>query len=214
MSRYFINATFRPIVDWPGERTPPAKQVKSQFSATIGATQKELQAELAHLGAKNVIIQLGCDPSQIKNDGFPRSDARATPGVIVTFDLPDGTTLSYPCDTFKNWDCNLRAIALSLKALRTVDRYGVTKKNEQYQGFRLPPAGGTTTSMTVQAAAAVLVRMGGGDAADVIKHAQVAREIYRLAVRAAHPDAGGSTTDFQTLQAAKAVLDRHHGGQS
>ena len=31
---------------------------------------------------------------------------------------------------------NLRSIALGLKALRAVDRYGVSRRGEQYAGFR------------------------------------------------------------------------------
>jgi len=50
-----------------------------------------------------------------------------------------------PCDSFRDWEANLRAIALSLEHLRAVDRYGVTtEEEEQYTGWlRLPAAGAT-----------------------------------------------------------------------
>src|SRR5579863_10251967 len=48
-----------------------------------------------------------------------------TQGIILTFNSKHGP-LSYPCDKYSNWQANLRAIALSLEALRAVDRYGVT----------------------------------------------------------------------------------------
>ena len=49
--------------------------------------------------------------------------------------------MSYPCDKYSNWQANLRAIALSLEALRAEDRYGVTRRAEQYKGWAklLPP---------------------------------------------------------------------------
>src|SRR5690606_24676973 len=58
----------------------------------------------------------------------------AHPGVILSFDSKVGH-LSYPCDTFTSWQDNLRAVALALEALRKLDRYGVTKRGEQYRGF-------------------------------------------------------------------------------
>ena len=61
------------------------------------------------------------------------------PGVVVSYDLPNGS-LSFPLRYVLTFDENLRAIGLSLQALRAVDRYGVTKRGEQFTGWkRLPP---------------------------------------------------------------------------
>lgn len=46
--------------------------------------------------------------------------------------MPRRGHLSYPCDTFTTLQDNLRVIALALEALRMVDRYGVTRRGEQY----------------------------------------------------------------------------------
>lgn len=202
-----MNVRFVPIVNWPGPRTKvPAK---AQFKQTVGNTVELLKYELSRLNAKNVLIQFEGDASQIKQDGWPYADAKFGDGVILTFDSMHGP-LSYPCDNFSGWWNNLRAIALALKALRDVDRYGVTKRGEQYTGWKALPATAGTT-MTATAAAEIYTRMGGGNARDVLATPAYAADVYRRAARAVHPDAGGSVEDFQTLQTARRVLDHHHG---
>jgi len=54
-----------------------------------------------------------------------------------------------PCDSFKDWEANLRAIALSLERLRAADRYGVTtEEKEQYIGWLRLPATSQTDDLT------------------------------------------------------------------
>ena len=211
MSYYGLDARFVPVETWPGKRT--VSRTLGRFKTTTSRTIALLKRELQHLGARNIVVQLECDASQIRLDGYPRADARVRgPGVIVSFETRHGP-LSFPCDTFQHWDDNLRAIALSLENLRAVDRYGVTKTGEQYRGWsKLPPAGGTSSTMTAEAAAEVFRRMGGGDVSEILVSRAEANEVYRRAVKAAHPDAGGSTGDFQLLQEARHALDRHFGG--
>lgn len=47
----------------------------------------------------------------------------------------DQRRLVYATDTCVLWQHNVRSIALGLEALRAVDRYGITKRGEQYAGF-------------------------------------------------------------------------------
>lgn len=100
-----------------------------------------LESELAKLGAKEIVIQAQFEAKDIRNDGWPRSSARPKgPAVVLSFQSKHGP-LSYPCDSYDAWEDNLYAIALALEALRAVDRYGVTKRAEQYKGWaQLPPA--------------------------------------------------------------------------
>src|SRR5205807_9216809 len=103
---------------------------------------EQLQHDLHLLDAvEPVVLEAGYLPHEIRMDGLPRRGARPSdPAVIVSFDSRVGP-LRYGCDTFSTHDDNLRAIALALEALRAVDRYGVTKRGEQYQGWSaLPPS--------------------------------------------------------------------------
>lgn len=211
MSYYGLDARFVPVVTWPGKPTPDWGRKRAPFKATVGNSVALLKRELGMLRAKHVVIQMQCDETQIRNDGYPRADCKAGDGIIVTFDSEYGP-LSYPCDTFRGWWNNLRAIALALEALRKVDRYGVTKRGEQYTGWKALP-GGTQTleSMSAIKAAGIVAMTGGYMVADVMHELDVYRNAYRIAAKKLHPDVGGDVESFQLLQEAKRVLDLHFG---
>lgn len=202
-----IDARFVPIAQWPGKQRNPRP---SDFSAKYGDTLNLLERELRAIGAKKIIIQAYFRENQIRNDGWPYSSVNPSrPGVILTFESKKGT-LNLPCDTFMVWHDNLRAIALSLEALRKVDRYGVTQNNEQYKGWaqlEAPAAGGMSNEA---AARFVEARCGIGWPA-ILSDANIYRDAYKAAAMNCHPDRGGTHDLFVTLQQAKEILDRHHG---
>jgi hypothetical protein len=132
-----LNAHFKPLHQWSGEETKVRKA--AQFKANYLNTLDLLEYELGKLRASNVVIQIA-DPEQhrrMRNDGSMTMADKywpTKPGVILMFESPKGN-ISMPCDRYNHWRDNLRAIALSLEALRAVDRYGVTRGNEQYRGW-------------------------------------------------------------------------------
>lgn len=131
-----LNATFRTIDHWPGKATPNSERKKSRFAAAYNKNLIELEKELKRIDGHSVVIQLYLRPNQIRNDGWPYSASRpSSPGVILTFQQGK-ESVSMPCDTYKEWEQNLRAITLTLHALRMVSQYGVTRNNEQYKGFK------------------------------------------------------------------------------
>lgn len=206
-------ARFRPIQQWPG--TPTRDRRHSPFRAKWDATLNLLDRELSQLGSKNVVIQVALEDRDIRLDGYPRANARPEhPGVIVSLDSAYGP-LSYPCDTFHDWRDNLRAIALALEALRAVDRYGVTKRGEQYTGWKQLGTA-TPSAWTAESAARFIARSAWPNEREenlrswcprLISETEIRTSTYREAARRLHPDAGGSTEDFQRLQEAKRVLD-------
>lgn len=215
MTWYEVNARFRPISNWPGESTKYRE--RSRFDTAWKKTLQLLARELDHIRKPGEIpvLEIAVGESDLRLDGYPRASARPEhPGVILNIESKWGP-LRYPCDTFDDWQDNVRAIALALEALRKVDRYGVTKRGEQYAGWKaLPPAGGSSHTMGAKAASDILARTAGmnGKAADRILASSVeAKAAYRKAVRVAHPDAGGSVSAFQRLEAARSALKAHHG---
>ncbi len=196
---------FRPIDVWPGQATQ--SPMKSKFHTSWGQTLILLERELGRLQAKNIVLQAYVTEGQIKRDGMLYADARPTrPGVILSFDSKHGP-LSYPCDRFTDWQDNVRAIALSLEALRTVDRYGVTKQAEQYKGWAKLPGPVAQPTMGVNDAARVLREHAGMNGTQVYR--ENIEEMYRKACAATHPDRGGSATTFKLIQEAKATLDKY-----
>lgn len=207
-----IEFQFRSIERWPGE--PTRSRRRSQFRAGYSQTLKQLERELEHLRARQVVIQADCSENEIRRDGQLRSDARLRgPGIIVSFDCPKGS-LSFPCDMFTDWQDNLRAIALGLEALRAVDRYGVTKRAEQYKGWAKLAAPPDANGFASARDAAVFVAgyVPGFDHHALLRDVGAFREGYRAAAAMLHPDrCGGNDAGFKRLQIAREMLERHHG---
>lgn len=135
-------------------------------------------------------------------DGLPRATAREPwmPGAIVSFESRVGP-LMYATDVHVRWDHNVRAIALGLTALRAVDRYGITKRNEQYQGFRQLTAGSSVT--TAEKARQLLEGLSGEHIEDGMDNL---RRVYRRALQKAHPDGGGSVDVLAAVRDAGRIL--------
>ncbi len=194
--------TFRPIERWPGSLA--AKRRRAAFKAGYNATLSLLDTELRQLNARNIVLQVALTEDDIRLDGRPRAGSRvAHPGMILSFDSKFGP-LSYPCDTFAEWQDNLRAIALGLEHLRAVDRYGVTKRGEQYKGWTALPPPTASVAMTRDEALAFLHHASEIAVFDDNDHARTA---YRIAMGKLHPDRnGGDEAPFKRLQEAKDVL--------
>jgi len=209
-----------PIRQWPGQMTKTRS--RSPFSAKWSDTLTLLRAELSHLSAKKIVLQVAVSEGQIINDGSrPYADAKPThPGVILSLESKVGPVL-FSCDRFTDWQDNIRAIALGMSDLRRLDRYGITKKGEQYRGWKaLPESSPLVAAMTVQQAAEALIVRCAHELAilafklailriteDVVAY----RGLMNFALKAGHPDQGGDTELFKQLLEAKRVLDAHHG---
>ncbi len=140
-----LDVRFRPITLWPRKET--AGRISAPFVAPYTKTLDLLEYELGKLKARDIVIQADFAMADLSNDGQPRSGKfPRSPRVILSFEGSKGA-LSIPCDRFISWTDNIRAIALSLEALRKVDRYGITVSDEQYRGWaQLPAASGSSVS--------------------------------------------------------------------
>jgi hypothetical protein len=176
--------TFRPL-----ERPVGGPHKAASFKARWGSTVELLAKELRAHGARRAVLEVDMHESDFRLDGLPRADRNAySPGVVLSFEatnVPGKPHLRYEVSTFWDWRDNVRAIALGLEALRAVDRYGVTKRGEQYAGWKALP-------------------MGAGDPSP-----ERGRELIRehgsvtKALMATHPDHGGDPEAFADVQAAR-----------
>jgi hypothetical protein len=187
-----LNVVFRPIDKWPQEFSRHRR--RAPFRAQLSATVALLARELRMLNAKRVVLQIAIGESALRHDGLPYADARTEhPGVILAFESKWGP-LKYATDEFSSWQENLRAIALAMEALRKVDRYGVSKRGEQYTGWRaLPVSTDAAESIQTREQAQAVLDEYGGD--------------VRRALRETHPDAGGDETEFRKVVKARDLLN-------
>lgn len=78
--------TCEPIAVWPGKGTSAWERKRSQFRAPLSTTVKELRRELDHLGAIRPVLRVALRSQDVRQNGFPRSNARPEhPGVILVF---------------------------------------------------------------------------------------------------------------------------------
>lgn len=231
MSDYPANLTTKPLTTWPGQLTPSQARKRSPFSATLRTTLTLLNRELWYLSASGTVLEVAIAPEKFRIDGHPRAGATAEhPGVVLSLPKTNVGPLRYACDRFNTWQDNLRAIALGLEALRKVERYGITRRGEQYQGFRALPPGGsaivTEPKMTVDEAARILADhtgqgvivsyrdllggLGGGGS----RRAEYITTAWRSAVKLHHPDVGGDRAAWDRIEQAKRVLVQDLGGES
>ncbi len=211
-----IDCRFKPIENWPSKPTPEYRRQYSRFKAGWSQTLDLLERELNHLKAKEITIEGFFSSNEIRNDGWPKSSARPSqPGVVLSFTTKQGRMVM-PCDSFRDWEANLRAIALSLEHLRAVDRYGVTsEEKEQYTGWlRLPAAGATDEAVEC---AKVLIQNAcvGYFPSQVLGDQKVFDSVWREAVRRTHPDTNGGRDggDFNKVITARERIKTLKGWQ-
>lgn len=155
--------------------------MRSPFRTSYSKTLKDLERELDHLEAHSVTIQAGFPSSRIRSDGWPYSSARPEhPGVVLQFQKGKDT-LTFRSLKYRSFEENLRAISLTMDALRRVDRYGVVE-GEQYQGFKQisAPASNVETKLDK------LIRMRDGATTDG------ERQAAQAAIERLQHDGGGA----------------------
>lgn len=219
MSDYPWNLDVRPLTTWPaGELTPHWKRRRSQFATPMSRTLSLLTRELAFLNAQRPVMEVAIPPEQFRIDGKPRAQAIAAhPGVVLSLPTTSEGPLRYATDVFMSWQDNLRGIALGLEALRKVERYGITRRGEQYVGFKALPPGGISLSapMTLDEAARTLVKFSGRNGDDsedverVIGIPSHRKTLYRLAALLHHPDKGGDPSVWAEITNANDLLEAH-----
>lgn len=193
---------FRPL-DWTGQLTSAGSRRQATFKATYPATLGLLFREAEKLGARDLVLQVDISERYIRTDGLPYANAKygSNPGVIVSFESNHGP-LRYATDAYTEWQDNLRAIALSLEALRAVDRYGLSKRGEQYTGWKALPAGsGFATADHAEA----WMREYGRIRYQLPGTTPLA-SLHRTMAKRLHPDAGGNRADWDRLDNARQLL--------
>lgn len=168
----------------------PFKKKKGEL--TIMETTSTLMNELKLLGAERVILSTNL---RLRKDGLPVSDQAqpADPGVAVYFNY-DKSQKCFACDKYRRVQENIRAVALTIEALRGIGRWGTGDMVAQaFSGFAALPAPMTTARPWWD----VL------EVADRFVPQSVVDTRYRALCKTKHPDSpGGSHEAIIELNAA------------
>lgn len=179
---------------WP--RTPPHQRQDSKHrfrrsgSAsvwTFAAARDALGAELDRLGAQGVILSTNYE---LRIDGQPRGDRGrpADQGVAIYFTLR-GRPQVMACDMHVRAEENMRSLALSIEAMRQLERHGGgTMMERAFTGFTALPSPKTCWE---------ILGVAPGSSAATIAAA------WKAKISAAHPDQGGSQAAAGEINAAR-----------
>lgn len=198
----------RPVSPEARARMGTIAKTHSPFRTKWTETLELLEREVRQLGAYEYVLMVDVSERDIRVDGRLRADARPhSSDVAISLKTRSKGELLFACNRFWDWQDNVRAIALGLEALRRVDRYGITKANEQYRGWQALPPGTSmpAAKMTIEEACELLRKAAGwtdmvvygGDDADIA---------FKDAAKRHHPDVGGDTAYFQRLVEARDLL--------
>lgn len=203
---------FRPLT-WTDKETL-RRRGAHLFKASWDDTIELLARETEYLDAGHpVVIQVDAPEAQIRRDGMLHARARVNhPGVAISFQSMYGP-LRYATDAYEDsyysrfaltgWQANVRAIALALEALRAVDRYGVTRRGEQYTGWKALEAGNGRLFADAADAESWLRKY----AAELgVNPEAPLNSVYRSLARIMHPDHGGPRADWDRLDAARQLF--------
>lgn len=237
-----MRLTVEPLDDstWPGVLTPNGDRQPSRFKSSWSTIMAELDREvdLTANGGRyhaQAVLEVPFPRTRIYRDGTGvHADAAAPrhPGVALSFDIDGVGPVRFATDRYRyggpgytrDWQANVRAIVLTLEALRGVDRWGAVRSAQQYRGWQAIGAGDDSptamgSGLTVDAAARLLADAAAasfGEAwcsAEDLLHADdradLIRGAYRDAAKRAHPDAGGDPEEFRRLTEARDLLLAH-----
>jgi DnaJ-like protein len=171
---------------WPRTRRPEP----TRFRVSLAAARDDLLRELDLMRATGVVVTSN---ALLLRDGRiaarqPRIDDA---GAAVYFAV-GGEPRCIPCDRWDRIEGNIRAIGLTVAALRGLERWGAGEMvRAAFRGFAALPASGTSGE-TDQPWWSVL-----GVAPDASETEIDAA--YRRLAREHHPDAGGDAARFRVI---------------
>lgn len=175
-------------LDWPPgwQRTPAPKP--AAFDMSYDRACATLREEIRRLGGRDAVLthnpfQQGADPRD--------------PGVALYFNLKQGRKV-FACDRWQRVRDNVRAIALSIEAMRGLARWGASDLLERaFTGFEaLPPPPSCWD----------VLDLAPGASRDEIWAA------HRRLVLKHHPDRGGSPSKTAEINAARDAALKLAGG--
>lgn len=178
-----------------------------------GSTLQLLDDELRQLHLDGtVVIEAGFADWDMRTDRTgPLARAREShPGVVISFTSRTWGPMRFATDAHEakyqgdppGWQANVRAVALTLGALRAIDRWGVARRGEQYTGWKALEAGSGETFASADAALRWMQEnKPRGFLGDTTS------DLYRALARRWHPDGQNPDPEqWERLENAKLLL--------
>lgn len=206
---------------WP--RTNADARRSSRFRTGTDRSRHELLHELKLFGASHVVVSTDVPT---RNDGQLYASATMSPrdpGIVVYFQWC-GKPYHVACDAYDSLSENVRALFLTIKAWRTIERHGASQLLERVvSGFSALPPSAEADEPPSEPWWEVLGVPQVGDSLPVeiandLDHPlrrpilALCESLYRAKIRDAHPDRGGSHEAMlqinRAIEEARAALGK------
>lgn len=167
-------------LQWPPGWQRAQFRERARFKTTLPSALSNLKKQIELMGGSQVILSSNCTLGHEN----PRD-----PGVVAYF-LWSKKQLAVPCDRWDRVESNVQAIALTVEAMRGMERWGAKHMIEaMFTGFKLLPAGESRAWWQV---------LGVDQSASLHQ----AKEAFRALAPTCHPDTGGTNNAMAELNAA------------
>lgn len=184
-------------LQWPvgRERTPDhERQWGNLNKMPSGRIRQLLAKELRLMNVDHWVISSNI---AVRQDGLPYANQKSPddPGICLYF-TRKGIDIAISCDAWMHVDSNLRAIGLTIEAIRGMERWGTEEMIDRaFTGFKALPESIQLGEHTARAWWEVL-----GIAQDAPP--EVIKGAYKGLLKTKHPDVGGNQWEFEELQKA------------
>lgn len=186
-------------LSWPDGTPRATSRKKSPFSTGFGAARNKLFANLKMLNAQGVVVSTNIP---LLKNGQPRANIAPVggdPGVAVYFRRKDEPYV-FACDRWQSATDNVYAVALTLEALRGIERWGASDMLKRaFEGFKGLPAVATFAWRDV-------LRVNEGASLED------AESLYKTLARKFHPDGSSpNPEEFDRLNKARDAARQEFG---
>lgn len=196
---------------WPRTKSPDKpKFIEGHFARVRDSIIRQLQRK----GGSHIVITSNLPT---RADGLPYANARCDEPAVAVYWVEKGQERVIACDRWRTVGYNLRAIDLTINAMRGVDRWGsATMVEKVFAGFAALPAGSGEEHAPPPPASPVVrswreVFDVPGVFSEHMKSAELLAFVklrYRERIKDAHPDKGGDHAVAAELNAALAEAER------
>jgi hypothetical protein len=177
---------------WPeGWKRATFRRNAPEFREGIARNHRDLTRQIELMGGTDIIISSNLP---VRNDGLPYADATAgrDPGVAVYFNYRK-KPMCFACDQYVRVHQNLRAITLTIEALRGIERWGASDMMERaFKGFTaLPEQSGQYWREVLEIPP------------DAKPTPEFIEKTFRMMAHVYHPDKGGTHEEWLRLVNAR-----------
>jgi hypothetical protein len=172
---------------WPV--TEPYKRGPAAFKVTLPSALANLEKQVRLMGGSNLVL----------SSNYTLGSSNPTePGVVAYFSW-NKLDMAIPCDRWQRIEANVQAIALTVEAMRGMERWGAKHMiTAMFSGFKALPA--STGGINPRAV------LGLDDNNAPLTESEIT-EAYKRKAKTEHPDMpGGSAEKWARLREAHDLL--------